>query len=490
MSCGGIVGTETEYGIIARNSSGFDPLTNSMLLVNSIPLPYKDVIWDYTEESPLFDIRGFKADGAAEMPDEEENRTINRVLPNGGRFYVDAAHPEYSTPECVNARELVKYESAGELIVDMSREEASKVTSKELILYKNNIDSQGNSYGYHENYLVSRDIPFERIAHHMTPFFVTRQIFCGSGRVDRRGKGTGCPFQIGQRADMIEKRIGLETMNRRPIINTRDEPHADRERYRRLHVILGDANMSEFSTYLKVGLTGLVLGILEEGGSVDLDLEDPVKAIHQISRDPTCRERVSLTDGRRLSAVEIQREFLEAVDDFYGGDRRDEVTSDLINRWGYVLDALARDPMELGGEVDWVIKKRLLEGYMERRGVDWDDEKISMMDLQYHDLSQEKGLYRKLVAEGFVESIVPGEEVLEGIETPPESTRAYFRGMCLKRFPHRVFGGSWSSILFYMDEDNIKRVPMMEPLRGTRAMTEELFEHSETVEELRANLGN
>ncbi len=490
MPTGGIIGTETEYGIIARHPGGFDPLTNSILLVNSYPLPYKDVIWDYTEESPLYDIRGFKVDGDFEVPDEEENRTINRILSNGGRLYVDSAHPEYSTPECIDALELVKYESAGELIIDRSREEAGKVASKDLILYKNNIDSKGNSYGYHENYLVSREIPFQHIVDFLTPFFVTRQLYCGSGKVRMRGRDSECPFQISQRADMIEKRIGLETMNKRPIINTRDEPHANRERYRRLHVIIGDSNMSEFSTYLKVGLTSLVLGVLEGGGSPGLELEDPVRAIHQVSRDPTCKLLLGLIDGRQMSGIEIQREYLELVDGFYSGARHAGVVEDLISRWGYVLDQLSEDPMGLSREVDWVIKKRMLESYMGRRGVGWDDEKILMMDLQYHDLREEKGLYRNLVNKGYVETVVPREEVIDATTLPPEGTRAYFRGMCLKKFPHRVFGGSWTSILFYMDEENIKRVPMMEPLRGSREITEKLFESSDSVEELLENLGS
>lgn len=490
MSTGaGIIGSETEYGIISRHPKGFDPLTNSVLLVNSYPLPYKDVIWDYAEESPLFDIRGFKVEGDVEIPDEDENRSINRILPNGGRLYVDSAHPEYSTPECVNALELVKYELAGDLIVDRSREEAGTITSKDLIIYKNNVDSQGNSYGYHENYLLRRDIQFETIIRQMTPFFATRQIYCGSGKIHNRGIDSECPFMISQRADMIEKRIGLETMNRRPIINTRDEPHADRERYRRFHVIVGDANMSEVSTYLKVGLTSLVLGVLEGGGGLSLELEDPVRAIRQISRDPTCTSRVELSGGRRMTGVEIQREYLELVDGYYSGDRRDEVVEDLIVRWGYVLNRLEEDPMVLSREVDWVIKKRMMESYMERKGVGWDDENVHMMDLQYHDLREDKGLYRNLVRNSYVETLVTREEVLQAVDNPPDGTRAYFRGMCLRKFPHRVFGASWTSILFYMDEENIKRIPMMEPLKGSKEITEELLERSETVEELLANIG-
>jgi len=490
MSTGvGIIGTETEYGIISRHPRGFDPLTNSILLVNSYPLPYKDVIWDYAEESPLFDIRGFKVEGDVEVPDEDENRSINRVLPNGGRLYIDSAHPEYSTPECGNALELVKYELAGDRIVDRSREEASTITSKELIIYRNNVDSQGNSYGYHENYLLRRDIPFETITAYLTPFFVTRQIYCGSGKIHNRGTDPECPFMISQRADMIEKRVGLETMNRRPIINTRDEPHADREQYRRLHVIVGDANMSEISTYLKAGLTSLVLGVLEGGGNLSLELADPVRAVHQIGRDPRCEIELELADGRRMTAVEVQREYLNRVDGYYSGDHRDEIADDLVRRWNHVLDRLEEDPMGLSREVDWVIKKRMMESYMERKGVGWDDENVHMMDLQYHDLREDRGLYHNLVRNGYVETLVSREDVLRAVDNPPDGTRAYFRGMCLRKFPHRVFGASWTSILFYMDEENIKRIPMMEPLKGSREITEGLFERSETVEDLLANIG-
>jgi len=490
MANGIIIGTETEYGIISRRAGGFDPLTNSILLVNSFPIPYKDVIWDYAEESPLFDIRGFKVEGEMEVPDEEENRSINRLLPNGGRLYVDAAHPEYSTPECADALELVRYESAGERIVLRGGEEASRVTGRELILYKNNVDSHGTSYGYHENYLVSRSIPFQTLADFMIPFLVTRQVYCGSGKVHRRGSDPERPFQIAQRSDLIEKRIGLETMDRRPIINTRDEPHADRDRYRRLHVIVGDANMAQLSTYLKTGVTSLVLGVLEAGGGAGIELEDPVRAIRRISMDPSCRVRVKLTDGREWTAMEIQREYLDRVDGLCAGERRDRVTDDLIRRWGAVLDALEDDPMRLEHEIDWVIKKSLLERYMRRRGVSWDDDKVSLMDLQYHDLREDRGLYRKLVRNGWVEPLLSEESVTEALSAPPEGTRAWFRGMCLSKFPHRIFGGSWTSILFSMDEKNIKRVPMMDPLRGSRELTEDLFARSETVEELLVNLGS
>jgi proteasome accessory factor A len=254
-------------------------------------------------------------------------------------------------------------------------------------------------------------------------------------------------------------------------------------------VIIGDANMSEYTTYLKVGVTSLVLGLLETKSGPVVELEDPVGAVHRISRDPTCRARVEMKDGRSMTGVEIQRVYLEMVDSYYSGSRRNNMVDDLIGKWGYVLDVLEEDPMGLSREVDWVIKKTLLEGYMQRKGVDWDDEKISMMDLQYHDLREEKGLYRNLASKGFVETLVSREEVRDAISNPPESTRAYFRSMCLKKFPQFVFGGSWTSVLFYVDQTNIKRVPMMEPLRGNKELTEKLFEQSNTVEELLDNIG-
>ncbi|MBZ0160318.1 MAG: proteasome accessory factor PafA2 family protein, partial [bacterium] len=262
-----IMGTETELGISTRDLSGFDPVANSILLINSHrPFAELRAIWDYTGENPLLDARGFEVSGERERPSQQDNRTINKPLRNGGRLYVDGAHPEYSTPECTNARDLVCYEKAGERIFELCLASANLTLPERqrIFIYKNNSDGKGNSYGHHENYLMERRVPFDRIVQGLAPFLVTRLIFAGAGKVGVENGAEPCDFQISQRADFFETFIGLDTMAKRPIINTRDEPHADEEKYRRLHVIVGDSNMSEVATYLKVGTTAIVLAMVED----------------------------------------------------------------------------------------------------------------------------------------------------------------------------------------------------------------------------------
>ncbi|MEA3509608.1 MAG: proteasome accessory factor PafA2 family protein, partial [candidate division NC10 bacterium] len=288
-----IVGTETEFGITARNTQGFDPVGNSILLINSHEVVQAiKAIWDYAGENPLLDARGFEVSGERERPSQQDNRAINKVLLNGGRLYVDGAHPEFSSPEVTNARDLVLYEKAGEWIVEMSRQAANRLLppDAQLYLYKNNTDGKGNSYGSHENYLMDRGAPFEKVVEGLTPFLVTRQVFAGAGKVGAENQTDPVEYQISQRSDFFEAWVGLDTMAKRPIINTRDEPHADEEKYRRLHVIVGDSNMAEFATYLKVGTAAIVLSMVEDGWiRKDLALEDPVRAIKDISHDVTCK---------------------------------------------------------------------------------------------------------------------------------------------------------------------------------------------------------
>jgi proteasome accessory factor A len=326
---------------------------------------------------------------------------------------------------------LVIHDKAGERILESLIEFAEKRLQREgvqgrIYIFKNNTDSVGNTYGCHENYLVRRHINFQKVAEELIPFLVTRQVYGGSGKILKTSAGYN--YFISQRAQHVYQKVSGATTSSRSIINTRDEPHADRERYRRLHVIVGDSNMSEYATYLKVGLTALVLGMLEGGGSFAMELEDPVRAIRQISRDPGCTARIGLMDGRRMTAVEIQREYLELVDGYYQGSRRDEIVEDLIDRWYYVLNQLEEDPMGLSREVDWVIKKRLMESYMTRRGVGWDDERILVMDLQYHNISRSTGLYYLADKKGLVRKEFGEPEIEDAIENPPQTTRAKIRG--------------------------------------------------------------
>ncbi|MGH7320044.1 MAG: depupylase/deamidase Dop [Candidatus Rokuibacteriota bacterium] len=487
-----VMGIETEYGITVRNQPDFNPILSSLLLINSYET-YRTarIRWDYEAESPLRDARGFEYAEEKELPSKEESRLINLILSNGARYYVDHAHPEYSSPECTNPRDLVIWDKAGERILNISRMRAEAVSPPEqrILIYKNNTDSKGNSYGTHENYLMDRRCPFTRIVQHLMPFFVTRQIFTGAGKVGSENNLEYTPYQISQRADFLETEVGLETMHSRPIINTRDEPHADPEKYRRLHVIVGDANMSEFATYLKVGTTAIVLSMIEDDFfDRDLALDNPVQGFRAISRDLSCRVPVRLRDGRTATAIEVQHEFLEQAHRYYRDRDLDTVTKDVLVRWEYVLDRLEQDPMTLSRELDWVIKRDLLESYGAKHDLAWSDSRIAMIDLQYHDIRPDKGLYYKLEEAEAVERIVTSDEITRAVHDPPKDTRAYFRGMCLQRYSEDIVSASWDSIIFDLKEGPLKKIFMLEPLRGTEAYVRHLLEESATARDLLRNI--
>jgi proteasome accessory factor A len=363
-------------------------------------------------------------------------------------------------------------------------------------LYKNNTDGKGQSYGTHENYLMQRSTSFAEIVRHLTPFFVSRQVVTGAGRVGLGQDGRGEGFQLSQRSDFFEVEVGLETTLKRPIINTRDEPHADPEKYRRLHVIIGDANLSEISTYLKVGTTCLVLSMIEDrwltDNGVDLGVDAPVSSLRAVSHDPSLTHLLTLRDGRSLTAVQLQLEYLEQarkyVEDRLGADV-DEQTTDVLARWESVLDRLASDPMSLSSELDWVAKLSLLEGYREREGLGWDAAKLHLVDLQYSDVRPDKGLYNRLVARGSMKTLVTEAEVSAAVTSPPEDTRAYFRGRCLQKFPTEVAAASWDSVIFDVGRESLQRVPTLEPLRGTRAHVGELLDTCTSALELVDTLG-
>ena len=370
---------------------------------------------------------------------------------------------------------------------------ASVPGSAPIQLYKNNTDNKGVSYGCHENYLMRRATPFADIVRHLTPFFVSRQVVCGAGRVGIGADGREDGFQISQRADFFEVEVGLETTLKRPIINTRDEPHADPEKYRRLHVIIGDANMSEVSTYLKLGTTALVLAMIEDkflGG--DLSVESPVAELRAISHDPTCRHLLTLRDGRKMTGVQLQMEYLELArkytEDKFGSDV-DDMTADVLDRWESLLTRLAEDPMQTSRELDWVAKLELLEGYRTREGLAWGHPKLQLVDLQYSDVRPARGLYNRLAARGRMVQLVSEEDVTRAVETPPEDTRAYFRGRCLQQYPESVAAASWDSVIFDIPgRESLQRVPTLEPLRGTKAHVGGLLDRCRTAAELVAAL--
>ena len=482
-----IIGTETEFGVASRHGHASDPVENSLQLISSYPsLLAPQALWDYENETPLRDARGFEVEGEREWPGPEYNRALNKLLANAGRLYVDGAHPEYSTPECSTARELVAYERAGELVVAKCLEAMNRTTEgNECVLYKNNSDGKGNSYGYHENYLMDRSVPFDVILQGVLPFFVSRPIFAGAGKVGAENGAGPATYQISQRADFFECVADLNTMVKRPLINTRDEPHADAARFRRLHVIVGDANMAELSTYLKVGTTAIVTHMLDEGADVpSFVLENPVEAVKIVSRDLTMKADLKLSKGGVTNALAIQRAYLRAAHDFYACRELSPATKDVLVRWESVLDKLERDPRQLVAELDWVAKQQMIESYVERKGCGWDDPRVALMDLQYHDVRPEKGLYYTLERSRRIERLLDDEEIANAEFHAPRGTRAYFRGACLQKFPHQIYGASWTSVLFDVGDVSVKRVPLMDPLRGTQDLTNELLEGVETAQQL------
>jgi Pup amidohydrolase len=487
-----ICGIETEYGVVGRDAGrDFNPIVASSLLINAFAKPaFKRVKWDYEEESPLRDARGFERP-SPEAPLEEDTGLVNVILPNGARYYVDHAHPEYSSPECSNARDAVIWDKAGERILEASAAAVHELlpASEPVVIYKNNSDGKGNSYGCHENYLVDRRVPFSLLVKHLIPFFVTRQIFTGTGKVGAENGARGVDYQLSQRADFFEVEVGLETTFKRPIINTRDEPHADSERYRRLHVIVGDANLSETATYLKIGATSLVLRMLEDDFiSDDYTLAEPVRAMREVSHDQACRTAIELADGRSLSAVDLQWEYLRLAKKYAQDNEVDDVSGDVLDRWEAVLEGLERDPSGLASELDWVAKLSLLEAYRARDGLGWDHPKLRLIDLQYHDVRRNRSLFEKLVRAGKMKRLVSDDEVAFAVDHPPEDTRAYFRGECLRRFSSSIAAASWDALIFDTGDEPLRKVGTLEPTRGTKRHVEELFEASPDVESLIANL--
>ncbi|MDT0330070.1 depupylase/deamidase Dop [Nocardiopsis sp. DSM 44743] len=495
------MGIETEYGISVPGNPGANAMVTSTQVVNAYlaasAARARRARWDFEEENPLRDARGF--DLAREVADptqltDEDLGLANVILTNGARLYVDHAHPEYSAPEVTNPRDAVLWDKAGERVMADAAARAGATPGIEPIqLYKNNTDNKGASYGCHENYLMRRSTPFGDIVRHLIPFFVSRQVVVGSGKVGIGSDGQGTGFQISQRADFFEVEVGLETTLKRPIINTRDEPHADPDKYRRLHVIIGDANMSEISTYLKLGTTALVLSMIEDGFiSVDLSLETPVADLRAVSHDPTLTHRVKLRDGRRMTALELQREYLDQarkyVEDRFGTDV-DPDTVDVLNRWESVLTRLGTDPMSLADELDWVAKLKVLEGYRSRDGLDWSHPRLQLVDLQYSDVRSDKGIYNRLVARGRIKRLLDEPHVQRAVTEPPEDTRAYFRGRCLAKYADSVAAASWDSVIFDLPGyDSLQRVPTLEPRRGTKEHVGALLDASATAADLVAVL--
>jgi len=493
-----IQGSEVEYGIAVHG----DPQANPMVVASHVVNAYaseqgltRRTRWDYEEESPLRDARGFDlsrdAADSSQLTDEDLG-LANIILTNGARLYVDHAHPEYSSPEVTNPLDVLRWEKAGERVMRRGAQLASAVPNVGPVrLYKNNIDNKGASYGSHENYLMRRSVPFAHIVRHLIPFFVSRPIICGAGRVGQEPDGSVHAFQISQRADYIEVEVGLETTLKRPIINTRDEPHADPKKYRRLHVIVGDANLSEVAIWLKHGITSLVLAMIEDAflNVEEVEIADPVAALHAISHDPTLKTTVKLADGRTVTALELQWHYLHKTHEYLRlreqPDPIGEQTAAVLGRWESILQRLGEDPLQCAAELDWVAKLALLQQYRDRDSLGWNDSKLRLVDLQYHDLRPEKGLFYRLERAGRIERLLDDEALDDAVLAPPTDTRAYFRGRCLEKFSQQVAAASWDSVIFDLpDHDSLQRVPMLEPLRGTADHVRRLFDESRSATQL------
>ncbi len=481
-----LMGSEIEFGIAGLDPREQNHITNSLRLVGFCPeRPAPECLWDYDGENPLLDLFGKLCDGEREDPDPYANRALNKVLANGGRFYVDGAHPEYCTPEVTDPLALVRYESAGERIANRAREIADRAVGQpSLAVFKNNSDGKGNSYGYHENYLVYRQVAPEALAAALIPYLVTRQIYSGAGKVGAENRRDPVPFQLSQRADFFETLIGLNTMTRRPLFNTRDEPHANREQWLRLHVIPGDANLCQVATFLKVGTMALVLRLIEDDalGPVP-ELADPLEAFRQVSRDLGLRQSLPLADGRSMTAIQIQRCYLERVQDYARTHELPGSFPLVIERWQTVLDALEGDPLSVGPQVDWVLKYRMIDSYLKKKGLDWNSPRAKAMDIQYHDINPDKGLFHTLKRRERVEILVDDDAVEAAQRTPPEDTRAWFRGACLARFGKAVYGVSWDSVMLDTG-DEIRRIPTLDPFKGAKAQLQAVLAECATPQDL------
>ncbi len=410
-------------------------------------------------------------------------RSSNVFLENGARLYLDVgSHPEYATPECDSVLDLIAHDKAGERILEALLGAAEvrlheEGISGDVYLFKNNTDSAGNSYGCHENYLVARQGEFARIADILIPFFVTRQILCGAGKVLHGPRGA--QYSISQRAEHIWEGVSSATTRSRPIINTRDEPHADAERFRRLHVIVGDSNMSEYTTFLKVGITDLVVRMVEENTVMrDLTLENPIRAIREISHDMTCKKKIRLATGRELTAIDIQTEYFERASRFLERREPSEIAARLLLDWGEAIEALrAGDLEKLEQRVDWVAKHALIERYRAKHNLPLSHPRIALMDLAYHDVNRERGLYYLLERRGRMERVVPEKQIQKAMREPPQTTRARLRGEFIRQAKQKRRDYTVDWVHLKLNDQAQRTVLCKDPFRSVDERVEQLIAH-------------
>jgi proteasome accessory factor A len=409
-------------------------------------------------------------------------RSSNVFLQNGARLYLDVgSHPEYATPECDSLYDLVVHDRAGERILEELQIAAEQRLHEEgirgtIYLFKNNTDSAGNSYGCHENYLTSRTDDPSRYSEVLIPFLISRQIYSGSGKVLQTSRGP--LYSIAQRAEHIWEGVSSATTRSRPIINTRDEPHADAEHFRRLHVIVGDSNMSEYTTFVKVGAAACMLRMLEDPSVVlrDMSLENPIRAIRDISHDMTCRQTVRLTNGREVSALDIQREYLDRALRYADTKGFPPLEQRALEMWQHCITTIERDPLLLDREVDWVIKFRLIEAFRERHQLSLGDARVQLLDLQYHDIARDRSPFHKLEARGLVERMTIDADIESARETPPQTTRARLRGEFIKRAKERKRDYTVDWVHLKLNDQAQRTVLCKDPLRSRDERVDQLIE--------------
>ncbi len=500
-----LIGIETEYGITLNTEQECDPVRESIELIKSYRHEDFRPMWDYKGEDPFRDERGFRANTLHEHPDEANYQEMDQqhpesfveiksdlILTNGARLYNDHAHPEYSTAECQNLFDLIAHDKAGERILQQCAVRRSQKLNKDVILYKNNTDYKGHSYGCHDNYLMRRDIPFDYLKESLIPFLVTRQIFAGAGKlgIESEEEGMVSPgsYQISQRADFFQVEASIDTMHKRPIFNTRDEPHADPQKYRRLHGIAGDANMSEYSTALKIGSTALVIDLIESRLIPDnFAVIEPIRAIKEISRDQTYRWQLNLKNGKTTTAIDLQRQYLELAQQHL--DPNNGETDWILAEWGAILNQLEQEPMELVDRIDWVTKKWLITTFVEEEGIEWDDPWLQSLALQYHDIDPESGLYYALETQGSMRRVVTDGQINHAIHNPPKDTRAYFRGKSIDKFTNQIESVQWDHVTFSLNGKaiSVNMNKLTDPEIAEKY--NRVLDQAQTVEELIDNLG-
>ena len=495
------MGLENEYGISSKLNT--DPITLSNRIVFAYAkhvYPESNIRWDYDVENPLRDARGFdmsRADADPSQLTDEGQAIPNLILPNGARFYVDHAHPEYAAPEVLNPIDITKWDLAGEQIMRVAVAlDAMDYPEDKIRVFKNNVDNKGSSYGTHENYQMNRSTQFSKIVAGLTPHFITRQIFCGAGRIGIGQKSENIGYQISQRADYIEAHVGLETTMKRPIINTRDEPHADPKISRRLHVIIGDANMSDFANILKVGSTALVISMIEDGfvDFDEVDLLNPVGVVKDISHDLDMKNIYLTNSGKKFSAIDIQEWYLEKSKLYLSQIGYDNNSRQVIDFWEQVVSGLKNNKEDLADRVDWIAKLALINRYQEKEILSLKDDLIQSLDFKYSEITSDDGIAQVLRRKNFLKQYLEASEVDKAISEPPTDTRAWFRGKALSKFSKSIAAASWDSLILDIDKNQpLFRISTTDPLKGTKSLTGEIISQSDTaldlVNSIRVNPG-